>query len=245
LTALVLLLGMTCAAAPPPAVPGEGGHWALVRVDAGAGPPLGLPAQAEGDVADWITVRADTTGKSVRWVSLDAGLSLFPPRLLSDPKTAVVTARAPGRYRLLCVACLADELSEPAVCTVVIGPPAAPAPTPPPQGSPPPAAPRAGGAHVVVIEETAQASSARGAYLASADLAAYLRARGWRMRWADRDARDAGGKAPADLAPYLARARGRTLPYLCVVDEHGNVWHEGALPATPAGLLALLKRIGG
>jgi len=102
----------------------------------------------------------------------------------------------------------------------------------------------AGKCHVVVIEETAEATARRGVYLAHRDLAGYVRGKGWRVRVADKDAVDATGRTPADLAPYVARAKGR-VPYVLVVAEEGRLLHEGSLPATPAELLAVLRRIGG
>lgn len=93
-------------------------------------PTLELPKEAAGDVAAFVQVPAKTTGKTVRWIALDTGLSVFPVDLLKDTKTAVVVASRPGRYRLMAITCAADEMSEPAICLIVIGD-APPGPDPP------------------------------------------------------------------------------------------------------------------
>lgn len=100
-------------------------------------------------------------------------------------------------------------------------------------------------AWVVVIEETADATAKRQAYFADAALNEFLKTKGWKHRIADKDVVAPDGKPPADLAPFLKIASGRPLPYLFVVAADGNVPFHGALPATPAELLALLKKLGG
>ena len=90
---------------------------------------LKLPSEVKGAPAAFVSVKAETSGKMVRWIVLDNGLNLFPVELLKDSKTAVVSSARPGRYRLLAVTAAGDEPSEPQICTVIIGD--APAPTPP------------------------------------------------------------------------------------------------------------------
>lgn len=104
----------------------------LASLAAAAPPPLTLPPQVTGAPGAFVQVPATTAGKSVRWVVLDQGLNLFPVALLADSHTAVVSTATPGTYRLLAVTAAADEVSDPAVCVVVIQPPT-PAPTPGPQ----------------------------------------------------------------------------------------------------------------
>src|SRR5512143_1456158 len=127
-----------------------------------------------------------------------------------------------------------------AIITFTLAMPPAPVPIP----APAPAA-SIGRGWLVVIEETSQASASRGALLADQQLGAYLRERGWRWRIADRDAVDATGRPPADLVPYLNRARGKTLPWAILVGEDGKARYEGTLPATPAELLSALRKVGG
>lgn len=97
-----------------------------------------LPAEINGTPGQFVTIQADTQGKVVRWVSLDAGLNMFPSELLRDSRYAVVTAAANGRYRLLAYTAAGDEPSAPAVITVVIsGGPNPPVPPIPPGPNPP------------------------------------------------------------------------------------------------------------
>lgn len=105
-----------------------------------AAPPVEVPKEVAGEVGAFVTVRAKTDGKVVRFVPLDAGLNTFPSDLLADKKATVVTASAPGRYRLLAYSSVKDDPTEPAVVVVVIGG-AAPVPDPKPKPDPKPVDP--------------------------------------------------------------------------------------------------------
>lgn len=105
--------------------------------------PLKVPEEVKGKPG-LVYVKAETSGVNVRWVLLDPGPSFIPPEFLKDPRVAVVFCLEPGRYRLLAYTGKGDEVSEPAITTLVIegkGPnptppgPIPPGPTPPP--SPP------------------------------------------------------------------------------------------------------------
>lgn len=91
-----------------------------------------LPAEVRGQPAAFVVVRAETDCAELRWVPMDPGLSLLPPELLKDSRSAVVMAPA-GRYRLLGYGAKGDRASEPAVCIILIGdaPPPGPGPAPP------------------------------------------------------------------------------------------------------------------
>jgi hypothetical protein len=106
----------------------------LASVAFAAPPELSLPAEVPGAVGAFVRVPATTQGKVVQWLSLDAGLAVFPVELLRDSKTAVVTAPKAGRFRLVAYTAAGDEPSLPAFCTVIIGdaPPGPPPPPPPP-----------------------------------------------------------------------------------------------------------------
>lgn len=94
-------------------------------------PTLKLPAEVKGVIGDFVRVPAETTGQ-VQWYSPDPGLAVFPSDLLKDSRTAVVIARANGRYRLVAWTAAGDVPSPPVVCVVVIGDvPPDPGPTPP------------------------------------------------------------------------------------------------------------------
>lgn len=112
----------------------------IVVASAAADPPeISLPDEIQGRPSAFVTVRAATEGKIVRWVALSDGLNVFPSELLRDSRVTVVVAGVPGRYRLLAYTAAGDEPSEPAVTTVVIaGPTPPPVPPDPPGPNPPP-----------------------------------------------------------------------------------------------------------
>lgn len=117
----------------------------VLTLSLGAGPPtLTLPEKVAGKVGSYISISAQTSGKNVSWIVIDPGLNLFPPELLKDSKTAVVTAAQPGTYRVLAAAALGDEVSALVICKVIVGDEQAPPPALPltaPVEQPPPAAP--------------------------------------------------------------------------------------------------------
>jgi len=82
---------------------------------------LSLPPEIRGEVAGFVTVTATTDGKLVRFMPLDPGLNVFPSNLLADPKSTVVSAAVPGRYRLLAYSSVADVPTPPAITTIIIG----------------------------------------------------------------------------------------------------------------------------
>ena len=107
-----------------------------------APPVVTLPKEVPGEVGGFVVVRADVKdAKAVKYVTLDAGLSVFPGDLLTDKTVTVVVASKPGRYRILAYAGNADGASDPATTTVVIGgatdsqPPPKPIDPPPVTGS--------------------------------------------------------------------------------------------------------------
>lgn len=100
------------------------------------GPGLEVPSEVKGAPGEFISVAAISHG-SVTWYCPDPGLAVFPAAMLRDGKTAVVLAKAPGRYRLVAFAAHHGHLHGPGVCVVVVG--NAPPPTPPGPGPVPPA----------------------------------------------------------------------------------------------------------
>ena len=106
---------------------------------AGDDPVVSLPKEVSGEVGDFIRVKSDTDCKEVRWYAADRGLRLFPPDLLRDSRTAIVSSASPGRYRLIAWTARADIPSLAAECLVVVGQPGpGPGPDPPPPPPPPP-----------------------------------------------------------------------------------------------------------
>lgn len=203
-----------------------------------------VPERVEVPAGRLAAVTVQWSGDDFRYAA-DPGLDVFREY---HPDPQVVRLRvigyAPGEASIHCVACKGGRLSEFATCRVVVGgggpiPNPGPGPNPGPNPNPP------AKAWLVVIEETREATAERGAWLSNPEIAAYLKAKGWRHRVADRDVLDPQGKPPADLAPYLERAKGKSLPQVYLVDQDGVVRIDGPLPATPAELVALLRKVGG
>lgn len=92
---------------------------------------LTVPPEIKGPVSGFIPVTAVTEGKSVKYVPLDAGLQVFPPGLLVNPKSTVVVSGKAGRYRLLCYSSVGDIPTDPVITTIVVGD-QSPVPPPPP-----------------------------------------------------------------------------------------------------------------
>lgn len=133
LTLSLLLLGAPAARVQsqvpvPPPVPPAPAPKEGVR--------LKLPEEVEGKVSTFITVKADTNGKVVKWTSLDQGLALFPMDLLRDTKTAVVLGTKPGLFRIAAVTALGDEPSDLAISYIRVKGDEPPPPPPPPPGPP-------------------------------------------------------------------------------------------------------------
>ena len=151
----------------------------------------------------------------------------------------------PGVYRIkLRSVSLKDGKTtiETARFSVTVGPDLPdPKPFPPDPGpgpKPPDPPPALKQLWVVVIEETADAAETRGALFRDKALADRMRARGHKFRVADQDVKTADGRTPADVAPWIERAKKAGLPRLFLVDQDGNALHEAAVPATAADLRA-------
>src|SRR5689334_14040074 len=80
-----------------------------------AGVDIRLPAEVKGEVNDFITLKAETSGKIVKWIVLDKGLSMFPSDLLKDSKTAIVIGSKEGKYRIMAYTALDNEPSDPVI----------------------------------------------------------------------------------------------------------------------------------
>ena len=119
-------------------------------------------------------------------------------------------------------------------------------PRPPPIPDPTPTpTPTASKMWIVVIEETANATQARGLFFADKALKARIDEKGHHFALADKDVKDAKGNVPSDLAPWLTRASGKTLPHLFLIAPDGATLYSGELPMTPGMLLALIQAKGG
>lgn len=107
-----------------------------------ADPVVNLPATLQVGAGEFLTIRADTPGKVVRWRAVDPGLTVFPANMLKDERSTVVIALKPGRYRLWCWTSVTDTPTDRAECLIVVGdappPPPGPPPNPPDPPTPPP-----------------------------------------------------------------------------------------------------------
>ena len=99
-----------------------------------------LPSDIKGNKGTFVVVKADTNCPTLRWVLLDSGLSMIPPELLKDSRSAVVQAGTDGVYRILAYGAKGDVPTEPAISVVTIGT-GPPPPPPPPDPDKPPTAP--------------------------------------------------------------------------------------------------------
>lgn len=95
------------------------------------GQEIRLPEAISGGPGEFILVRPETTGKIVRFVGLDSGLSVFPSGQLADQRATVVVALLPGKYRLLCYTAQGDNPSPPAIVSIIVGNGPAPVPVDP------------------------------------------------------------------------------------------------------------------
>lgn len=90
----------------------------------------------------------------------------------------------------------------------------------------------------VLLEETSQAWAGRGKAVADA------------ITWSDANAVkhrvfDISGPVPADIQPYMDRAKGKPWPQLFLVTAKGELLYGGDCPKTAAGLPDLLKKYKG
>ncbi len=99
--------------------------------------PLKLPTEVKGQPGKFITIKAATMGKQVRWRAVDPGLEILDDLpSLKEGKEIRCIACKPGRYRVEAYTSINDEPTPIVVCTVVVGN-APPGPNPPPNPNPP------------------------------------------------------------------------------------------------------------
>ena len=83
-------------------------------------PALTLPPSVQGGVGKIIVLSVETQGKMVKFFPLDKGLDFADSKLLASPKIAIVTAAAPGKYRILAYSAVGDTPTEPSICVVEV-----------------------------------------------------------------------------------------------------------------------------
>lgn len=157
----------------------------------------------------------------------------------------------PGRYKVICTEItIVDNKPQPRRARKTIEilaqrplPPPGPTPNPGPQPGPVTKVEVA----AIIIEETAEAKQNRGAYLSDQALFDFFSKNGHALRTADKDVKGPDKKTPpSDWVPYLNMAKGKEMPYLIIIPKTGGqtLW-TGALPTEPAGLIALIRQVGG
>lgn len=90
-------------------------------------PVIELPKEISGQPNAFISIPAKTDGNTVKWLTPDKGLNIFPVELLKDTKTLVVTGPE-GRFRVYAYTSDQNGPSDAAMCTIAIG--SSPAPDP-------------------------------------------------------------------------------------------------------------------
>jgi hypothetical protein len=172
-------------------------------------------------------------------------------RTFAGKHVTLVEPLATGRVELLILptGATSEDLVIRRTLEIVGGDAPRPAPVPPtppaPDPKPSPAPVEPGKRFILVIEETNDGGLERGKMFADRDLFARIKSQGHVWRAADKDTVDAKGQPPADLKPYLDRAKGQQLPRLFVIDPAGRVLVEEQLPSTPGAVLDLIKKAGG
>jgi hypothetical protein len=218
-------------------------------------PGLKVPAEAKGEVGDWITIPATTDGKIVRWVPIDSGLKVFPIELMKDSKTAVVHAPKAGIFRLMAYTAIGGEPTQPVTCIVVVGSPVPPTPPDPPDPGPVPPGPvpptPAGGLRVLMIYETADVQrlpAQQQSILFGNKVREYLDAKcvassnGKTKEWRILD-KDADVSATSTALQEMFRKPRQSIPWIVIRNDKSS--YEGALPADIPSTLTLLKKFGG
>jgi hypothetical protein len=211
-------------------------------------PVISVPAEVSVKPGRLARVVATTTAGSVQCLNVyeDADLireyddtpGTFAFRFLSD---------TPGRYKLgFYAAGPKGELSQPTFSVVVVqGQKPDPKPDPGPDPKPDPTPPGPTKLFVVIVEASGQAVAQRGQMLSDPALTKRFTEKGHHWRVVDQHVLGVNGQTPADVAPYIAEAKTKTLPQVFLVTPQGRAVFKGDLPRTAAELLALIERHGG
>lgn len=111
----------------------------LIPLLLAAAPAVKVPATIDVKSGTFVPIRANTESKSVTYVALDEGVTLFPSDMLRDARSTVVMITKPGRktYRILAYGSVNNEQTEPAIIKLVVDG-GNPEPTPDPDLPPSP-----------------------------------------------------------------------------------------------------------
>ena len=94
----------------------------------------------------------------------------------------------------------------------------------------------------IIIEETSTRTPELAALLTNTAVRSFFTGNKLAFRVSDPDAKDDQGKPPADLVPWIARAKTEGLPRLYLLGTKGATLYAGPVPADAAALLGLVKK---
>lgn len=192
-------------------------------------------------------IKVETTGKKVAWINPQSDL-MDLETMTEDGKTIIlaVDQSVPHNtvFKIFCYTAAGDLPSQPVIILILVQNQRV-IPPPPPNPDPPTPNPPLNKGWLIIIEETANATTTRAKLLSDIALQTYLKEKAWTVRISDQNAVDEFGNVTTDLAPYIERSKGKTLPQMYLVDQAGNVRLETSLPASPADVLQVLKKAGG
>lgn len=208
----------------------------LLLVSVGASQSVEVPKEVNGTPGVFVVVTAKTDCAALRWVPLDVGLSMIPPELLKDSRSAVVMAAKEGSYKLLAYGAKGDNASPPAIVTVVFGKPTPPVPPDPPT----PPAPVTGKLWVVVVIESGNVTPEQAKVFRDPSLWEKVVKDGHKYRVYDKDD---PAIAKYNFAPFIERAGG--VPAVVLMEESGKVVKSVPLPGSADLLAALIKETSG
>jgi len=204
-----------------------------------AGQTLTIQVSAQSEPYTQIDVQATKDLNFYRWlIWTPSGEPSSQLRRTGPAGSEICFTGPPGRYRIYVSAFTGPcesptELS--AEATTVIGEAPGPDPLPPPPSNV---------AAVVIVIESSQQTPSQAAVILDKVWRTYLSGRKIPFRVVDPDVKDETGRVPSDLAPSLSAAKVTPGPDVCFVGADGSVTCK-SLPAIPADMLELLKRIGG
>lgn len=206
----------------------------LVLTPIAWGQSVELPPTVQAEPGTFAIIPAKTDCGNLQWVVIDPGLSMIPPALLKDSKTAVVMSGKAGQYRLLAYGAKADVASPPAICTVIIGT-APPGPGPGPGPGP---TPTVTNLWVVVVEQASERTPEQARVLEDLGFWQGLSKAGHKWRIADVD--DPETKAAGYLA---AMEKAKVVPpALILTDLKGKALSITPLPPSTAAIQAEMKK---
>lgn len=207
-----------------------------------------LPAEIKGGVGAWVIVAPEKVdGGAPKW-RLDPGLQevrldlLLPPEVLGKLKGKVVTAQAPGRYKIESWNAKGDVASEIAICWVVIQGSGPEPPKPPPPEPVPPdpmPVPKTDALSIVAVWESADSTPAVAAVMKN--LAFWKSLEPLNVKWFQFDQNQ---KIVKDNG-YMAHAPASGVPFLLYMAKDGKVLRSEALPDSTAKIRQTVKELTG